>query len=127
VSAALDRGGGPSATAEQSAAARAVGVDAALVAVAQAGLTADTTTEAREWVALIEPVLLERAAHAGLRRRNIDLVPKTTGTVATSRLDDIERRLKALEEGQKTASTSRLDDIEGRLKALEAGKKTAKS
>jgi hypothetical protein len=129
VSAALDQGGGPSPTAEQTAAARAVDADAALVAVAQQGLAADTTCEAtreaREWVALIEPALLERAAHAGLRQRNIDFVPKAPGSVAASRLDTIEARVKALEAGQ-TASTSRLDTIEARVKALEDGQKTPK-
>jgi hypothetical protein len=131
VSAVLDQGGGPSPNDEQSAAARAVGVDAALVAVAQAELAADatcaTTTEALEWVAKIEPGLLGSAAQAGLRQENIDFVPKTTGAVSTSQLDDIERRLKALEDGQPAVS-SRLEGIEGRLKALEDGqKKTAKS
>jgi hypothetical protein len=110
VSTVLDAGGGPQATDEQTAAAKAVDVDAALVAVAQAALQADatraSTTQAREWVADIEPVLLERAARAGLRQRNVDFVPKVAGTVASSRLDDIERRLKALEDAQKATSTA---------------------
>jgi hypothetical protein len=107
VSTVLDAGGGPQATAEQIAAAKAVDVDAALVAVAQAALQADAkrTPEAREWVADIEPVLLDRAARAGLRQRNVDFVPKVAGTVESSRLDDIERRLKALEDAQKTTDT----------------------
>jgi hypothetical protein len=124
VSAAVDQGGGPSPTPDQRAAARAVGVDAALVAVAQQGLAADTTCEAtreaREWVAMIEPDLLARAARAGLRQQNIDLVPKTAGTAASSRLDTLEGRVKTVEDGQ-TATTARLDTIEGRLTALEEG------
>ena len=107
VSAVLDAGGGPQPTAEQTAAAKAVDVDAALVAVAQAALQADAkrTPEALEWVVDIEPVLLDRAARAGLRQHNVDFVPKVAGTVESSRLDDIERRLKALEDAQKTTDT----------------------
>jgi hypothetical protein len=107
VSAVLDAGGGPQPTAEQTAAAKAVDVDAALVAVAQAALQADAkrTPEALEWVADIEPVLLDRAARAGLRQHNVDFVPKVAGTVESSRLDDIERRLKVLEDAQKTTDT----------------------
>lgn len=103
VSTVLDAGGGPQASAEQTAAAKAVEVDATLVAVAQAALQADAkrTPEAREWVADIEPVLLDRAARAGLRQRNVDFVPKVVGTVESSRLDAIEQRLKALEDAQK--------------------------
>lgn len=104
VTSVLDAGGGPQPTAEQAAAAKAVDVDAVLVASAQAALQADDkrTPEAREWVADIEPALLERAARAGLRQRNVDFVPKVPGTVEGSRLDDLERRVKALEDAQTT-------------------------
>jgi hypothetical protein len=101
----------PQPTADQSAAARAVDADPALVAIAQAAMgdkTSAETTEAREWVAMINPGLLERAARAGLRQKNINLVPKPTGAVATSRMDEIEnyvkeleKRVKALEDAQK--------------------------
>jgi hypothetical protein len=106
VTSMLDAGGGPQPTAEQTAAAKAVDVDAALVAVAQAALQADAKRipEALKWVADIEPVLLDPAARAGLRQRNVEFVPKVAGTVESSRLDDIERRLKALEDAQKTTS-----------------------
>jgi hypothetical protein len=130
VSAALDQGGGPSPTPGQIAAARAVGADPALVAVAQEGLKAEptgaATREALEWVALIEPRLLAEAANAGLRQVNIDFVPKAPGSVAATRLDTIEARLKTLEDGQ-TAATGRLDTIEARLKTLEYGKRSAES
>ena len=108
VATAVDSPSAAQPSSEQSAAARAVKVDAALVAAAEAALKTATsnevpTTEAREWVAHIEPVLLERAARAVLRQRNLNLVPtKPTAPVATSRLEAIERRLKTLEEAQKT-------------------------
>ena len=107
VSAVLDAGGGPQPSAEQNAAAKAVDIDAALVAAAQAALQADAKRlpAALDWVADIEPVLLDRAARAGLRQHNVDFVPKVTGTVESSRLDDIERRLKALEDAQKPPDT----------------------
>ena len=99
----------PQANSEQRAAARAAGADATLVAVAQAALITDTTngstTEAREWVATIDPVLLDRSARAGLRQRNLNLVPQTTTSAANTRLDVIEQRLKALEDKQKAAIT----------------------
>jgi hypothetical protein len=131
VSAALDQGGGPSPSPEQIAAARAVGADPALVAVAQERLKAEATgaatREALEWVALIHPDLNKSAAQAGLFRKNIDIVPKAPGSVAATRLDGIEARLKTLEDGQ-TATTTRLDGIEARLKTLEeGGKRSAKS
>jgi len=104
VSAALTQRGTLPVTAEQSAAAAAVGVDPELVAAAQAGLTADATPVALKWVATIEPALLQHAPPAILRRRGLDLVPHPSGSVATSRLDDIERRLNALEEAKKTGT-----------------------
>ncbi len=108
VATAIDSPSAAQPSSEQSAAARAVKVDAALVAVAETALktatsTAVPTTEAREWVAHIEPFLLERAARAVLRQRNLNLVPtKPTAPVATSRLNAVEQRLKTLEEAQKT-------------------------
>lgn len=105
VAAAVDAPAAAQPTTEQRAAARAVNVDAALVAAAQSAVQAGgeaAATEAREWVADIEPVLLERAAQAGLRQRNIDFVPaKAAASLSTaSRLDALELRVKALEQAQ---------------------------
>ncbi|MFG1934408.1 hypothetical protein ACGFK1_27765 [Mycobacterium sp. NPDC048908] len=109
VAAAVDAPAAVQPTSEQRAAARAVNVDAALVATAQLAVQAggDTAaTEAREWVADIEPVLLERAAKAGLRQRNIDFVPARAAVSlsTSSRLDSLEQRVKALEQAQTTGS-----------------------
>jgi BMFP domain-containing protein YqiC len=108
VAAAVDSPAAAQPTSEQRAAARAVNVDAALVATAQSAVLAGgetAVTEAREWVADIEPVLLERAAQAGLRQRNIDFVPaRAAVSVSTSsRLDALEQRVKALEQAQTPA------------------------
>jgi hypothetical protein len=107
----LDAGGGPQPTAEQTAAAKEVDVDAALVAVAQAALQFDEKrpAEARKWVADIEPALLDPVARVVVRQQKVNFIPKvagTAGTVESSRLDDIERRLKALEDAQKTADAA---------------------
>src|SRR3954451_15165472 len=106
VSAALTQRGTLPVTAEQRAAATAVGVDAELVAVAQAALTPKATPEALTWVATAEPALLAPAASAVVRQKSRDFVPQpTSASVPTSRLDDIERRIKALEEAKRKAAT----------------------
>jgi hypothetical protein len=109
VAAAVDAPAAAQPTSEQRAAARAVNVDAALVAAAQSAVQAGgetAATEAREWVADIEPVLLERAAQAGLRQRNIDFVPARAAVSlsTSSRLDALDQRVKALEQAQKTGN-----------------------
>ena len=106
VSAALTQRGTLPVTAEQRAAAVAVGVDAELVAVAQAALNSKATPEALTWVATAEPALLDPAASAVVRQKSRDFVPRpTSASVPASRLDDIERRIKALEDAKRKAAT----------------------
>jgi hypothetical protein len=93
-----DRQVDPPPTARQIAAARAVGADPVLVAAAQAALQAgprDAAETAMIWVAAINPQRLEAAAGAGARRRQLELVPQPS---QQRRLDQIEARLKALED-----------------------------
>lgn len=123
-----DRKGAPGPDEEQRVVALAVGADPVLVAAASAKVGDDNVSAAaRDWVASIDPVLLERAARAAARREFLNPGAATDSEVAVikSRLDAIEQRLPA--EGQMNTIIATLESIESRLYTLETGRKRGSS
>jgi hypothetical protein len=123
-----DRKGAPGPDEEQRVVALAVGADPVLVAAAFAKVGVDNvSTAGRNWVASIDPVLLERAARAAARREFLNPGAAADSEVAVikSRLDAFEQRLPA--EGQMKTIIEQLERIEKRLYALETGGKRGSS
>jgi hypothetical protein len=123
-----DRKGAPGPDEEQRVVALAVGADPVLVAAAFAKVgDDDVSAAARDWVASIDPLLLERAARAAARREFLNPGAATDSevTVIKSRLDAIEKRLPAA--GQMDIIIGKLDSIDKRLTALEGGSKRGSS
>jgi len=123
-----DRKGAAGPDEEQRVVALAIGADPVLVAAASAKVADDNVSAAgRDWVASIDPALLERAARAAARREflNAGAAADSEVTLIKSRLDAIERRLPA--EGQLQTIIAKLENIEERLYKLETGGKRGSS
>jgi hypothetical protein len=118
-----DRKGAAGPDEEQRVVAAAVGADPVLVAAAFAKVSVSETVSsaARDWVASVDPALLERAARAGARREflNAGAPSDSEDNVIKARLDAVEARLPAA--GQIQAILDKLDTIDRRLTALETG------
>ncbi|WP_148306598.1 hypothetical protein [Gemmatirosa kalamazoonensis] len=117
-----DGTGAPSITALHTAAAGAIGASAALVAAGDAVL-ADRTNgslpQALAWVASIDATLLERAALAGERRRELDRIAAPAATVVNDRIDQLETRVGTIDT-RVTSLDTRVTNLDTRLTALEA-------
>jgi hypothetical protein len=94
-----DRAGAPAASELHVAVATAVGVDPVLVATADAALADrnDIAIEALQWVAAIEPTLLEKAAVAGARRRQLGRLPDAVTQTTVTQIAQFEARLREVE------------------------------
>jgi len=102
-----DRSRAPSAGERQVAVARAIGADSALVAAAFSEVdgNAAATESSLNWVASVDPALLERAANAAARETLFDLIPsqQTRLERIEKRLDGVEERVKKLEDAGRNA------------------------
>jgi hypothetical protein len=104
-----DRAGAPAASDIHTAVAATLGVDAVLVATADAALADrnDIASEALQWVAAIEPTLLEKAAITSARRRQLDRLPDPVGQSTVNQLAQLEARLREVEKQLPPPATSR--------------------
>ena len=110
-----DRSGAPIPNAAHQAVARAVGVDPVLVAAAHAEIERDDTVAdpGLQWVASVNGELLDHAARAGAREKQLGLVPSQL-----SRLDRLENDMADVKE-----NVTQLDD---RVQKLENAARGAK-
>jgi hypothetical protein len=107
-----NRAAAPSITEDHRVAAQAVGADPLLVAAAHAKLQGNAANglAAREWAAVLDPALLERAARTAARRVSLG-----TQKVAAVDLENLDKKIdKGLKElGDKvTAIDARLVEVE---------------
>jgi hypothetical protein len=111
-----DRSTAPSASEEERVVAQAVGADPVLVAAAHAKVAGNDKTgfAARQWVAVVDAPLLERAARAAARR---ELVSRPSA--ATTDIKQLEAKIdngfKEIKD-QITALDFRVAKLEGKLK-----------
>jgi len=103
-----DRSDAPAPSNQHRVAAQAVGVDPVLVAAAHAVVEGDDQIciASRLWIAAIEPELLAKAAAAGAREKQLDLIQDQLG-----RLEGLEKQVKQLQEN--------FGSLEGRVAKLE--------
>jgi hypothetical protein len=103
-----DRSDAPAPNDQHRVAAQAVGADPVLVAAAHgiAEGNKQICSASRLWIAAIEPELLAKAAVAGAREKQLDLIQDQLG-----RLEGLEKQVKQLQDG--------FDSLEKRVAKLE--------
>ena len=111
-----DRSTAPSASEEERVVAQAVGADPVLVAAAHAKVAGNDKTgfAARQWVAVVDAPLLERAARAAARRELVSR-PSVSTTDIKQLEEKIDNGFKEIKD-QITALDSRVAKLEGKLK-----------
>jgi hypothetical protein len=113
-----DRSNAPSTSEEQRVVAQAVGADPVLVAAAQAKLAGNDATglASREWVAVVDASLLERAARAAARRELVSRPPTPSPTDLKQLEEKIDKGFQDVKD-QLTALDTRVTKLEQVAKA----------